>query len=107
MSMFEPEHSHRNRPEGAVARGALVVAGGQAAVLLAAVDQPLDAVAQAVQRPVERPAAALGAQAWDRVADPPPAAVGPPRPAGVALVARDALRPHARAAAARPPDGPP
>src|SRR5215211_5397941 len=106
MSSLDPEHSHRNHPQGAVALGALVVAGGQAAVLLAARDQVLDAVAQPVDGPVERPGPALVTAAWDGVPDAAPAAVGAAGPAGIPLVARDALRPHAGAAAAWPPDGP-
>ena len=42
MRRFDPEDSHRDRPEGAVAVSALVVAGGEAAELLAAVDEALN-----------------------------------------------------------------
>src|SRR5690349_7242096 len=52
MGISDPEDYHRNRPEGAVALGALVVARGQRPELLAAGDQPLDPVAQAVRRAV-------------------------------------------------------
>ena len=90
MDMFEPEDSERNEPEGAVALGALVVAGGQAAILLAAVDQAFHAVAQAVEGTVERAAAALGLAAGDRVADAPPSAVGALRSTGVPLVTNHA-----------------
>src|SRR5918997_1365089 len=71
MSMLDPEHSHRNQPEGTVAGGALVVAGGEGAELLAAVDRALDAVAQPVHGAVERPGAALGALTGDGVAERP------------------------------------
>src|SRR5919199_6517528 len=98
MGACDPEHNHRNQPEGAVAGGALVVAGGQGAELLAAVDQPLDPVAQPVHGAVEAAAAALRPQPRDGVADTTPPTVGPPRAAGVALVAH-----HPRGAQPRPP----
>src|SRR5215213_2167553 len=90
MGIPDPEDYHRNQPEGAVAGGALVVAGGQAAELLAAVDHPLHAVAQAVRCAVEGAAPALRPQPRDGVADAAPAAVGAPRPPGVAPVAHHA-----------------
>src|SRR5262245_1011949 len=90
MGSFEPKDSARKHPEGAVALGALVVAGGKTATLLAAANQALDAVALAVHRPVEAPAAALVVPAGDGVADASAPAVRPMRPAGVAFVAHDA-----------------
>src|ERR671932_544899 len=87
MSISDPEDKHRNHPEGAVAVGALVVAGGQAAELLAAGDQPLDPVAQPVRRTVEAATPALRPQPGDGVAEAAPPAGGAPRPPGVAPVA--------------------
>src|SRR5919202_5227539 len=97
MGLPDPEDNHRQHPEGAVALGALVVAGGQAAELLAAGDQPLHPVAQAVRRAVDGTAPALGPQPGDGVADAAPAAVGAPRPPGVAPIAH-----HAPGAQPRP-----
>src|SRR5438270_5671759 len=105
MSMMDPEHSERNQPEGAVAVGALVVAGGQAAVLLAAVDQPLDAVALPVHRAVKRPPAPFVAQARERIAQAPPPTVAAAGTPGVPLVAHYSLGPHARPSPARAPHG--
>src|SRR5688572_19594080 len=87
MGGFDPQDSHRNHPEGAVAGGALVVAGRQAAVLFAAIDQPLDLVAPPIEGAVEGASAVLRAQAGNGVADTPLPAVGPVPPAGIALVA--------------------
>jgi hypothetical protein len=98
MSRLDPEDSHRNRPQGAVAGRALVVAGGQAAVLLTAGDQVLHPVAQAIDGAVERPAPLFIASPWDGVADATPPTVGAADPAGVALVAHDSTRPQARPA---------
>src|SRR5919199_239868 len=103
MGACDPEHNHRNQPEGAVAGGALVVAGGQGAELLAAVDQPLDPVAQPVHGAVEAAAAALRPQPGDGVADAAPSAVGAPRPPGVAPVAYHPTRAQTRPAAAGAP----
>ena len=103
MSRFQPENNHCNDPEGAVTCGALIVASRQAAELLAAVDQALDAVAQAVERPVEGSSAALGRQPGDGVANAPPSTVPAAGAAGVPFVAD-----HAAGATARPsPPGPP
>src|SRR5215216_2782837 len=100
MGIPDPEDYHRNQPEGAVAGGALVVAGGQGAELLAAVDQPLDAVAQPVHGAVEGASPALGSQPGDGIADAAPAAVGAPRAPGVAPVAHHARGAHPRPATA-------
>ena len=114
MSVPEPEDSHRNRPEGPVASGTLVVAGGEAAVLLAAGDEVLHAVAAPVDGAVERPAAVLVASARDGVADAPaptvrrgapgrctPCRQRPDRAARGPAAARDAGRPRAPATARR------
>src|SRR5205814_8960666 len=98
MDMFDPQHSHRNHPQGPVARGPLVVPRGQAAVLLAASDQVLHAVAQAVERPIERADPTLVTPSGDRVPQAAPPAVGAAGPAGVALVADHPTRPPARSA---------
>src|SRR5919202_4191275 len=100
MGLPDPEDNHRQHPEGAVALGALVVAGGQAAELLAAGDQPLHPVAQAVRRTVEAAATALRPQPGDGVADAAPPAVGAPRPPGVAPVAYHPTRAQTWPAAA-------
>ncbi len=53
--------------------GKLVVPRGDAAVLLAAPDQPFDHVAATVQRPVERPVSRLTRSPRQRVPAAPPA----------------------------------
>src|SRR5215210_6551877 len=103
MIMFDPEHCHRNHPEGAVALGALIVAGGQGAELLAAGDQVLHAVAQPVARPIERAAAGLVGLARDGRPDATAAARLADGPTAVALVAGHAPGPHPGS----PPPGPP
>src|SRR5918998_3278702 len=100
MGLSDPEHNHRQHPEGAVALGPLVVAGGQAAARLAAGDQPLHPVAQPVHRAVEAAAPALGPQPGDGVADAAPPAGGAALPSGVALVTHHALRAQPRPPAA-------
>src|SRR5215210_8859325 len=103
MSMFDPEHNHCNRPQGAVALAALVVAGGQAAELLAAGDQILHAVAPPVECPIE--GAALSLVGLARDSDPDPAAAAPVADGStaVALVAGHALGTHPRPPAAGTP----
>src|SRR3954469_24709861 len=103
MSMFDPEHCHRNHPEGAVALGALVVAGGQGAELLAATNQVLHPVAQPVARSIEGAAPALVGLARDGDPDAAAAAHLADGPTAVALVAGYALGAHARPPAAGPP----
>src|SRR6476620_2079398 len=98
--MMDPEHSERNEPQSPVAGRTLVIAGSEAAVLLAPVDEPLDAVAVPVHRAVERPPARLIAQARERVADAPAPKVATAGAPGVRLVADHPLGPHARPAAA-------
>src|SRR5215212_3709916 len=103
MIMFDPEHCHRNYPEGAVALGALVVAGGQAAELLAATNQVLHAVAPPVVRPIEGAAPVLVGLARDGDPNAAAAARLADGPTAVALVAGHALGAHAWP----PPAGPP
>src|SRR3954470_2001212 len=94
MIMFDPEHCHRNHPEGAVALGALIVAGGQGAELLAAADQVLHAVAPPVELPIKRAAAALVGLARDGRPDAAAAARLANGPTAVALVAGHAPGSH-------------
>src|SRR5215211_6704964 len=103
MVMFDPEHCHRNHPEGAVALGALVVAGGQAAELLAAGDQVLHPVALPVQRPIEGAASALVGLTRDGDPDAAAATRLADGPTAVALVAGHALGPHPGPPPTRPP----
>src|SRR5215210_8731696 len=103
MIVFDPEHCHRNHPEGVVALGALVVAGGQGAELLAATNQVLHAVAPPVERPIKRAAAALVGLARDGRPDAATAARLADGPTAVAFVAGHALGAHARPPAAGPP----
>src|SRR5215212_1160812 len=98
MVGFEPEDSAGNHPQGAVALGALVVAGGEGAELLAAADEALDPVALTVKGAVEGTGAVFGAQFGDRVADAAAATVGPMGPPGVPFVAHDPSRSQARPA---------
>src|SRR5688500_11137874 len=95
MGGFDPQDSHRNRPQGAVAGGALVVAGGEAAVLLTAADQPLHPITPAVAGAVEGAGTLFGAQLGAGGADAAPPAVRPPGTPGVALVAHHPVRAQA------------
>src|SRR4051794_37449392 len=65
----EPENSHDNHPGGAEGVGALVVAGGEGTVLLAASDEVFDQVAAAVEVAIEGTGAVLGAELGDGVTD--------------------------------------
>src|SRR5690349_25085148 len=98
----QSEQNSREDPQGAVAVGALVVAGRQTADLLAAVDQPLHAVPQPVHGAVERPAPALPPLARDGVADAAASTVPAVGASRVAFVAYHALGPEPRAPAAEP-----
>lgn len=98
----QPEQYGGDDPQGAVAVRALVVAGGQTAELLAPIDQPLDAMSQAVRRPIEGPAPPLPPLPWDGVADAPPPAVGAIPPPGVAFVADHTVGPQPGSPAAGP-----
>ena len=100
----QPKDRGRDHPEGAVAVAALVVAGGQAAKLLAAIDQTFHPMAQAVGGAVERPPPRFSPLVRDRVADTPPPAVRPIAPPGVPFVPDHAVGPHPRPPAARPLD---
>src|SRR5581483_11448381 len=102
----QPEQNSGDDPEGAVAVGALVVASRQTAELLAAIDQPLHPVPQAVRRAIERPAAALRAPMRDGVPDAPAPTVRSVPAPGVTLVAHDAVGPQPRPAAPWAAHGP-
>src|SRR5829696_529124 len=98
MNMIDPEHSERNNPERAEARGALVVARGEAPELLAAGEEVLHPVAQPVQLPVERPGPMFIALARNGGPDPSPPAVLADRAAAVPLVCCDSVGPQPRPA---------
>src|SRR5262245_31394805 len=99
---LKPQDRGGDHPEGAVAVAALVVPRGQAAKLLAAVDQPLHPIAQPVGGAVERAPAAFPALVRNGVPDAPSAAVRPIPSAGVPFVADHPVGPQARAAPAGP-----
>src|SRR6185437_1678080 len=105
MRVFDPEDSERNQPQGAIAGGALVIAGGQTAELLAAGKQVLHPMAQPIQCPLEGAGARLVGLARD--GDPNPALTADPAdgPAAVALVAGDPSRTEARTAPTQTPHG--
>src|SRR3954453_12255930 len=88
-----------------VALAALLVAGGETALLLAAVDQPLHPFTEPVHRPVKGPAPLLGTAAWDRVPNPAPAAVRAPGATAKALIPHGAAGAHAGPPGAPPLDG--
>src|SRR4051794_18784507 len=79
---------------GEVVGRALLVAGGDAAELLQAVDQALDEIATPVRGTVEVRLPALVALARDHRPDVTPAQAAPCGRAAVALVARRTLRPQ-------------
>src|SRR3954453_2997415 len=106
MSVSDPKNTERNDPEGAVACGALVVAGGQAAELLATGEQVLHLVAQAVEGTVEGTGAMLVRLARNTEPDPPATAVLADDPATVAFVPSDAPRAQAGPAPTRAFDRP-
>src|SRR5436190_22605751 len=105
-SCMNPEQREGNQPQGSVTVRPLVVAGGQAAVLFAPISQPLHAIAQSVDGPVEATTVTLGPQVRDGVANAPPPTVAPVALAGVALVAHDPLGTHAGATPACAPHRP-
>jgi len=83
----EPEDSHDNHPGGAEGVGALVVAGGEGAVLLAASDQVLDQMAAMIGVAIEGAGGVFGAELGDGLADPPSSHGNSMAVACVALVA--------------------
>src|SRR3954449_7357349 len=103
MTMLDPEHCHRNHPQGAVALAALVVAGGQTAELLATGDQVLHAVAPPVEPPIKRAAPVLVGLARDGEPDATAAARLTDGPTAVALIAGHPLGTHSWPPPARTP----
>lgn len=95
---FEPEHGHAERDHGEVVRGSLLVAGGDAAILLEAADQPLDLVALAVGGFVEIELAGLILAGGDHRLDPALSEAATGRRTGVAPVACCPAGTQARAA---------
>src|SRR5262249_14743512 len=87
-----------------VGDGSRLVAGGDPAELLEAVNRPLDLVALPIGGPVEARVAALIAPGGGDRADAPSAQVGAHRPVAEAPVARHAPRPDSRAAPPSPVD---
>src|SRR5215212_7785838 len=100
----EPEDSHDNHPGSAEGRGALVVAGGEGTVLLAAGEEVLDQVSAAVEVPIEGPGAVLGAELGDGVADAPTTEGGTVAMSRVGFVARGPAGTTARPSASRATD---
>src|SRR5215217_4105775 len=92
LQRSEPEQAHADREHGRVVDGALLVPGRDAAELLEAVDQSLDAVALPIGLPVEAGTAGLPLLRRDHRADAAAAQEGADRPAGVGLVARHPAR---------------
>ena len=72
--------------EGEIGAGELVVAGGEATVLLQAADQALDDVALAVGAPVHQAGPGLGGELRDDRGDAAAAEMIADRPAGVAAI---------------------
>jgi hypothetical protein len=87
-------------------RRPLFVARREPPELFQPIDQPLHPVAFAVDRPVERPPAALVRLARNRDPDPAPPQGGPDLAAAVALVTDDPLRAQPRPSTPRPFDRP-
>src|SRR5512134_2345020 len=83
-----------------------LVAGGQPSELLQPIHQPLDTVAQAVNRPVEGTRAAFVALAGNRDPDPPAPRPAADRATAIALVAHDPAWPATRAPTPCPLDHP-
>lgn len=92
--MLEPKQNGGDGSEGQEAAGAFLVAGGQSAVLLEPVVEPLDAVALPIGGAVEAGAAIprLVGQPRNHGADVVVAQPAPDGPAGIALVGGHRLR---------------
>ncbi len=101
---LQPEQDHAQHDHGEVIDAALLVAGGDAAELLEAVDQTLDPVALPVGFAVEAGLPALVALAGDHRPDVSPAQAAAGGRAAVALVAGQSARPQARTALTRAAD---
>jgi hypothetical protein len=86
--------------------GTLLIASGQAPELLTPIDEPLDAVTQAVEGSLERPLATFILLARDRDPDAMLASVLSNLPAAVPFIAHHALRAALGAAWSTALDGP-
>ena len=103
---LKPEDSSGDHPENAETVAALVVAGSEAAKLLATIDQALHPIPLAIDGAVEWPAAAFLPLVRDGMADAPPAAVRAMPPPRVPFVAHHPVGAHARPTPAGPPHRP-
>src|SRR4029450_13919460 len=101
--MSQPQQDHRDRHHRLVVDPALLVAGGDAAVLLEAVDAPFHLIAQLVRGLVEARVASLVGLCRDHHADPTTAQLGAHAGIAVALVASQPVGVAAGAAPPRPP----
>lgn len=102
---LQPEQNRGDREHGEVVLGAFLIARGDPPELLEAVDQPLDAITQAVDRAIEYSGAALVAFAWDGVANVPPPQVGADLVTTVAFITDHPLGSLAWPSTSRPLDG--
>jgi hypothetical protein len=102
---WEPKNSHDNCPGSAEGLGALVVAGGEGAELLAASEEVLDQMAAAVGGAVEGAGAAFGAALGDGLADAASAQGHAVAVSRVALVAAAPAGADTGSSASRPSDG--
>jgi hypothetical protein len=84
---------------------ALFIACGQAPKRLTPIDEPLNAIAQAVDGAIERPLVTLILLARDRDPDPMLAGILPYVPAAVPFIAHDAMGSALRTAWSTPLDG--
>jgi hypothetical protein len=87
--------------EGEIGAGELVIAGGEAAVLLEPTDQALDDIAFAVGAPVHQAWSGFGRELRDDRGDAVSAEMIADRPAGIATIGQERPRPPARPATAR------
>src|SRR4030095_10025630 len=101
--MSQPQQDHRDRHHRLVVDPALLVAGGDAAVLLEAVDAPFHLIAQLVRGLVEARVASLGGLCRDHPADRTTAPLGAHAGIAVALVASQPVGVAAGSARPRPP----
>src|SRR3954447_25184890 len=104
LQSSEPEADHADGQHGAIVDPALLVAGRDPAVLLRAVDQPLDPVPEPVRLAVEAGPAAVALLGRDDRRDAAPPELPPGLRAAVGLVPRRPPRAQARSAPAPAPD---
>src|SRR3954469_19237367 len=98
LQSSEPEADHADGQHGAIVDPALLVAGRDPAVLLQAVDQPLDPVPEPVRLAVEAGPAALALLGRDDRRDAATPELPPGLRTAVGLVARHPPGPQARPA---------